>query len=154
MCRAVRYLFGNSERCVSFADAAARLPVMTRSGGARLVTWGRRRLEEGALPAGGWARIGTVTAGAWDRWFPRPVRVPVLGFSEPDRKGRERAYELVRGQCLQGLLARDTDRSLRVYIVMIEPDGEDPLHSRWPRVIRIGAGDVASGWRAGAVPAA
>jgi hypothetical protein len=139
MCRAVHYVHHGRERRVSFTDAAARLPVRTRTGGTRLVAWGRRRHQEGTLPLGGWARIEAVTAGRWDRWFPRPVQIPLLGFTEQDLEGRERSYELVRGQCLQGLLVCDDNRLLRVYVVTVEPEVEDAIHLRWPRVMRLEA---------------
>lgn len=137
MCHAVHYLHRGQEYRVVFTDTAARLPVKTCSGGTRLVAWGRRQRQAGRLPLGGWARIEAVTGGRWDRWFPKPVQIPLCGFVEKDREGRDHSYELVRGQCLQGLLACDENRLLRVYIVVIEPDVEDLHHLRWPRVIQI-----------------
>ena len=139
MCHRAHYLHDGREHRVAFAEAAARLPVRTRGGGTRLVAWGRRRQQEGTLPLGGWARLEAVTAGRWDRWFPRPVRIPLQGFTELDVEGREHVYELVRGQCVQGLLACDAGRLLRVYIITVEPEIEDAIHARWPRVIPLEA---------------
>jgi hypothetical protein len=40
---------------------------------------------------------------------------------------------------LQGLLVCDDNRLLRVYVVTVEPEIEDAIHLRWPRVMRLEA---------------
>ena len=43
-------------------------------------------------------------------------------------------YQLVNGQCLQGVLLQQ-ENEYRVYIVTIEPDDLALYHYRWPHVV-------------------
>ena len=121
---------------VYFPRAGARLPVRLKTGATRLVTWGRRREEAGALPPGGWARLDSVHAGKWQRYGPSPVLIRVEAFMEKDDQGNSHWYDLADEDFIQGLLARDAD-SDRVYVVTVSP--EDPrhaaVHDRWPRIV-------------------
>ncbi len=117
-----------------FPNPAATLPVRTRAGGAELLPWGRRQKQPGKLPLGGWARLDAIHAGRWDRWFPRPVQLPVHSFMEKDIEGNSHWYDLMAGQFIQGLVARD-DAEQRVYIVTIAPERDDTLFERWPRIL-------------------
>lgn len=134
MCQGVYYSHGDRETRVRFADARAMLPVRTRADGVTLLPWGRRPSQAGSLPLGGWARLDSIYAGRWDRWFPQPVKLPVAAFMETDIEGRERWYTLTKGQWLQGLIARDRQER-RLYVVTVEPELEDALHQRWPRLM-------------------
>ncbi len=117
-----------------FPNPAATLPVRTRAGGAELLPWGRRQKQPGKLPLGGWARLDAIHAGRWDRWFPCPVKLPVHSFMEKDIEGNSHWYDLMAGQFIQGLVARD-DAEQRVYIVTIAPERDDTLFERWPRIL-------------------
>jgi hypothetical protein len=134
MCCGVRYTINGQELCIRFAQASARLPVTTTSGRPCLVAWGRRQWQPGQLPLGGWARLDSIYAGRWDRWFPVPVKIPVDGFMERDIEGRERWHTLTRGNWIQGLVARERHER-RIYVVTLEPELMDAVYERWPRIM-------------------
>lgn len=90
------------------------------------------------LPIGGWARIESIYGGVWERYFPKPVKIPVLSFMEKDFEGHSHWYDLQKGQYIQGLVAKEGNER-RVYVVTLEPEPEDAqIHSRWPRVVQLG----------------
>lgn len=134
MCDAVYFSHQGQETRIFFVNPRASLPVRGRGGEHLLLPWGRRRQQIGKLPLGGWARLDAIYAGRWDRWFPVPVKLPLLGFMEKDMEGRSHWYELTRGQCIQGLVARDKHER-RVYVVTIVPEREDAMHLRWPKLL-------------------
>ena len=53
---------------------------------------------------------------------------------EKDIEGRSHWYELTRGQWIQGLVARNNYEQ-RIYVVTVEPEMEDAVHDRWPRIL-------------------
>jgi len=110
------------------------LPVKKRDGGVELIRWGRRKEQAGRLPQGGWARLDSIYAGRWDKWKPRPVKLPVSSFMEKDFSGASRWFDLTKGKWIQGLLVRDHHEQ-RVYVVTIEPEIENSEFERWPRVL-------------------
>jgi len=121
-----------------FPNPKAVLPVKKSDGGIILLPWGRRQKQSGNLPLGGWARLDSIYGGRWDKYFPTPLKIPVLSFMEKDFEGNSHWYDLNEGQYLQGLLAKDNNEQ-RIYIVIIEPEVEDAnIHSRWPRVVQNG----------------
>jgi len=134
MCGGVLYLRGDREVRVYFPNPRAVLPARTRSGDTTLLPWGRRRQQAGKLPLGGWARLESIYGGRWDRWFPIPVKLPIHSFMEKDIEGHECWYSLVGGQCVQGLVARNGHEQ-RLYVVTVEPELEDAIHDRWPRIM-------------------
>ena len=117
-----------------FPNPKAVLPVRTKTGDVELLIWGRRREEQGRLPPGGWARLDAISAGRWDKWFPTPVKLPVARFMEKDARGRSHWYDVSGGFWIQGLVARDAGER-RVYVVTIEPQLEEAVHDRWPRIL-------------------
>lgn len=134
MCGGVYYSHKGQEIKVFFPNPKATLPVKTRDGNHQLLPWGRRQHQIGKLPLGGWARLDSVYAGRWDRWFPRPVKLQVQGFMEKDIENRSHWYELTKGQWIQGLVAR-YNQEQRLYVVTVEPEREDAVHDRWPRIL-------------------
>ena len=121
-----------------FPNPKAVLPVQQKDGNIILLPWGRRQQQVGKLPMGGWARLDSIYGGRWDKWFPKPLKLPVLSFMEKDFEGRSHWYDLNKGQYLQGLLAKEGSEQ-RIYVVTIEPEVEDShIHSRWPRVVQAG----------------
>ena len=134
MCGGVLYSYKGQDVRTFFPNPRATLPVKTRSGEIQLLPWGRRQNQIGKLPLGGWARLDSVYAGRWDRWFPKPVKLQVAGFMEKDIEGHSHWYELTRGQWIQGLVAR-VQHEQRIYVVTIEPEREDAVHERWPRIL-------------------
>lgn len=138
MCGGVQFQHGDAFMRMYFPNPKAMLPVLKRDGGIILLPWGRRQKQPGVLPLGGWARIDSVYAGVWDRYFPKPVKIPALGFMEKDFEGNSHWYDLQKGQFIQGLVARD-GHERRIYVVTIEPEPDDAhIHSRWPRVVQQG----------------
>ncbi len=134
MCETVLYCHDGREWRLAFATAHAQLPVRIRCGDVELLPWGRRQHQQGQLPLGGWARLEGIYAGHWDRWFPQPVKLPLLSFMEKDIEGQARWYDITAGKWVQGLVARD-GHERRVYVVTVEPRVEDAIHTRWPRIL-------------------
>lgn len=122
---AVEYPYLGRDIRVRFSVPGVRLPVRTRSGAVQLLPWGRREGEPGPFPLGCCASLEAIKAGEWDYWFPIPVKLPLTRMLERGRDGRcSWSYPLVRGQCIQGLVARD-GAERRVYVVTLwsETDG-------------------------------
>ena len=134
MCGGVYYLINGQDIRVYFPNPKAQLPVKVRSGGISALAWGRRHKQAGALPLGGWARLDSIYAGRWDRWFPIAVKIPVKSFMEKDLEGHSHWYDLTRGQWIQGLVARHRQER-RIYVVTIEPELAEAVHDRWPRIM-------------------
>ena len=134
MCQAIFYPEAQCSRKVDFHQPQAKLPVLLKAGGVIWLPWGRRQLQKGQLPLGGWARLESIMEGKWDEYFPKPVKIPAQGFVEVDFEGRSQYFKLVKSQSVQGLLAR-VDQELRVYIVTITPERSDAAFARWPKII-------------------
>ncbi len=134
MCGGVYYECLELVTRVYFPNPTAQLPVRKKDGRIALLPWGRRKEQPGALPLGGWARLDSIHAGRWDKWFPIPVRLPIASFMEKDVEGSSHWYDLTKGKYIQGLIARNGQEQ-RVYIVTIQPEMADAVHQRWPRII-------------------
>lgn len=134
MCGAVHYMIDGRDVRVHFPEPHACLPVRCRDGRLVRLPWGRRPRQTGQLPLGGWARLETIHAGRWDRWFPIPVKIAALAFLEKDIEGRAHWFEIGRGKYIQGLVARERHER-RVYVVTICPEMTDAIYERWPRIV-------------------
>ena len=134
MCGGVYYQYQGQDIRVYFPNPKATLPVLTRKKGIALLPWGRRKEQNGNLPMGGWARLDSIYAGRWDKWFPVPVKLYIQQFMEKDIQGSSHWFDLTKGQYIQGLIARDKYEQ-RVYIVTITPELENAVHDRWPRIL-------------------
>lgn len=137
MPEAVIFDYQNKIYTVSFARANAKLPVKTKNGEIKFVTWGRRENENSEMPLGGWARLTALQnerEKKWSIYLPKSVQVPVLKFMEKDFEGRVCWYEVTKGKCIQGLLAKH-ENEYRLYIVTIDPEDLMNCHYRWPRII-------------------
>lgn len=134
MCGGVYFSFEGEELRIYFPNPKAVLPVLRKDGGVVLLPWGRRKEQAGILPLGGWARLDSIHAGRWDRWFPVPVKLPIKSFMEKDIEGSTRWYDLTKGKYVQGLIAREGNEQ-RVYVVTVEPEMSNAEHERWPRVL-------------------
>ena len=134
MCGGVYYVHNGQDSRIYFPNPKATLPVITKNKGIELLPWGRRREQIGNLPMGGWARLDSIYAGRWDKWFPVPVKLPVTQFMEKDIQGNSHWFDITKGQFIQGLIARDKYEQ-RVYVVTITPEFEDAVHERWPRIL-------------------
>lgn len=134
MCGGVYYSINGQDVRVYFPNPKATLPVKKRSGEIDLLPWGRRKEQGGILPLGGWARLDSIYAGRWDKWFPVSVKIPVKSFMEKDVEGHSHWFDLTKGQWIQGLVAR-TGQEQRIYVVTVVPEMEDAVHDRWPRIL-------------------
>jgi hypothetical protein len=133
MCLGVDYEYRDESFRVFFSNPKATLPVRTRSGEYSLLPWGRRKVQRGTLPFGCCARLDSIYAGRWDKWFPVPVKLCVQRFMERDMEGRTRWFDLPKGKWIQGLVAHERHEQ-RVYVVVVEPQLSDALYERWPRI--------------------
>lgn len=140
MCGGVYYSINGQDVRVYFPNPKAVLPVLARNAEIHLLPWGRRREQCGSLPLGGWARLDSIYAGRWDRWFPVPVKLVLKSFMEKDIEGRSHWFDIGRGQYVQGLVARDGHEQ-RVYVVTVEPELIDATYERWPRILSGGGHD-------------
>lgn len=136
MCGGVYYNIEGQDVRIYFPNPKAVLPVKMKNKKIELLPWGRRKEQAGILPLGGWARLDSIYAGRWDKWFPKPVKLPLKSFMEKDLEGQSHWFDLTKGQCIQGLIARDKYEQ-RIYIVTITPEFEDAVHNRWPRIINV-----------------
>lgn len=134
MCGGVLYQQGTELKRVYFPNPKAMLPVRTRQGTVEFLPWGRRKGQAGTLPPGGWARLDAIQRGRWDAWFPIPVKLPIISFMEKDIEGNSHWFDLIRGQFIQGLVARQAGKRL-VYVVTVTPEMPDAVHERWPRIL-------------------
>lgn len=134
MCGGVYYINEGNESRIYFPNPKAVLPVVAKDKSIELLPWGRRKEQKGHLPLGGWARLDSIYAGRWDKWFPIPVKLPIKQFMEKDIQGNSHWFDITKGQFIQGLIARDKYEQ-RVYVVTITPELEDAVHERWPRIL-------------------
>lgn len=134
MCGGVYYIINGEEVRTYFPNPKACLPVKKRTGEIDLLPWGRRKQQAGNLPLGGWARLDSIYAGRWDRWFPTPVKLMVSQFMEKDIEGQSHWFDITSGKWIQGLIAH-CNNERRVYVVTITPEMEDAVHERWPRIL-------------------
>ncbi len=138
MCEATYFQYHDDILRMYFPNPKAVLPVQKKDGNSILLPWGRQQQQKGSLPLGGWARLDSIYGGRWDKYFPKPLKIPVLSFMEKDFEGQSHWYDLNKGQYLQGLLAKHNNEQ-RIYVVVIEPEIEDAnIHKQWPRVIQNG----------------
>ena len=134
MCGGVYYSINGQDVRVYFPNPKAMLPVRKKDNSIDLIPWGRRKQQAGQLPLGGWARLDSIYAGRWDKYFPVPVKLAVKSFMEKDIEGQSHWFDLTRGQYIQGLLAREKHEQ-RIYVVTVVPELADAVHDRWPRIV-------------------
>jgi hypothetical protein len=134
MCGGVYYIINGEEVRTYFPNPKACLPVKKRDNSVELIPWGRRQQQAGHLPLGGWARLDSIYAGRWDRWFPTPVKLMASQFMEKDIEGHSHWFDITSGKWIQGLVAH-WNNERRVYVVTITPEMEDAVHERWPRIL-------------------
>ena len=135
MCQAVTFQLASSHKGkVCFTQAAACLPIQTRSGKVRWIAWGRRLQESGELPYGGTLLRHMLTESPCQELFPRPVKILLTGFFLRDLEDRMRYYPLVKNQLLQGVLLA-SGQEARVYVLMTALERSSLLHLQWPRIV-------------------
>lgn len=136
MCRGVFFHYNDQDMRVYFPNHKALLPIEKKSGEIVLLPWGRRKEQAGKLPLGGWARLDSIYAGRWERYFPRAVKLPIHSFMESDIEGHSQWHDITNGKWIQGLVAREGHEQ-RVYVVTILPEQSDAIYDRWPRILNV-----------------
>src|SRR5689334_17664032 len=134
MPEAIQFTYQHKIHTVHFTQAKAVLPVKLKNGTCTLVPWGRRKNENSEMPLGGWAKIKNNTLERWSSYLPKPVQIIADKFMEKDFEGHACWYEITRGKCIQGLLARENNE-FRVYVVTVDPEDLMNCHYRWPYII-------------------
>jgi len=134
MCGGVEYLREEKKVRTYFPNPQALLPVLLKDGSLNFLPWGRRKEQPGQLPLGGWARLESIQSGRWDKYFPKPVLIPVLQFMEKDKNRKSHWFPVLKGQYIQGLLAH-YENEVRVYVVTLVPKLENAIHDRWPKMV-------------------
>jgi hypothetical protein len=130
----VMYLYQGQMLTVYFSHPKAQLPLRRADGEIKLATWGRRKIQTGELPLGGWANLSSIYQGKWSLYMPKPIRLPIVKFMKKDFEGCTHWYDVTAGQWVQGLVAQEGEE-LRVYIVTITPESHTVCHDRWPRIM-------------------
>ena len=133
MCGGVFYIYKGEEYRYYFPHPKAVLPVKTKTETV-LIPWGRRKEQVGRLPNGGWARLDSIYAGRWEKYFPVPVKLAINQFMEKDIEQASHWFDITKGKWIQGLIARDGSEQ-RVYVVTVEPEMAEAVHDRWPRIM-------------------
>lgn len=123
---------------VYFPNPKAALPVLQADGSVEWLPWGRRKEQEGHLPATGWARVDSISAGKWARFHPQEVRIVADRFMEKDPAGVSHWFDLEDGQAIKGLLVAAGEER-RIYVVTsLPPVGRESIHGRWPVLTEAG----------------
>lgn len=136
MCGGVRiageYTRDGKQLKIYFPNPKAALPVLTGSG-VEWLPWGRRREEPGHSPAGGWARIESITEGRWAKYSPTEAAVPVEAFMEKDAERKSHWFGHSIGKVHIAALVVGTAESKRVYLITGPAPQEFAwVHDRWP----------------------
>ena len=137
MPEAVIFNYQHKIYTIFFAQTKAVLPVKLKNGETKLVVWGRRENENSEMPLGGWVRLTTIkneSNNHWHMYLPKPIQIPAYKFMEKNFEGKSCWYEITRGKCIQGLLAKK-ENEYRIYIVTIDPEDLMNCHYRWPHIM-------------------
>ena len=130
-----RYTQTGQQLRIYFPNPRAALPVRQADGAVAWVPWGRRKEQPGHLPATGWARTDSITAGKWARYRPQPVQVLAERFMEKNAAGASHWFDLEPGQAIEALLIEHGEER-RVYVVTTTPpQGGPTVHDRWPSLV-------------------
>lgn len=133
MCHKIIFNYKNQDRQVSFDNPKACVPVLLRNGQINLFPWGKHRYVAGDLPLGGWLHLDEIYQGKWDKFFPKPVKLPIKAFLVRDLEDQARWFHLPHGKWIQGLMASAKNQRI-VYIVTLAPN-EESVYQRWPRIL-------------------
>lgn len=121
---------------VYFPTPKAALPVLQAGGRAEWITWGRRKEQPGHLPATGWARDDSITAGKWACYQPQTVDVMAERFMEKDEAKQSHWFDLTEGQTIEALLL-ELGEERRVYLVTTAAPHNLQTHDRWPSLMPV-----------------
>jgi hypothetical protein len=133
MCQKVVYTYNQNRFVVSFDQQKAKLPVLLRNGTYEQIRWGRHKNESSSLPYGSTVYLDDILSGTWDKYFPKPVRLPISSFCVRDIEDKATWFHLPSDKWVQGMLIND-DEKLMVYIVALSPIKE-VKYPYWPKVM-------------------
>lgn len=136
MCEAVLYDYLGQLRKSFYTNTNAKLLVLATFERIKLITWGKRELEQNSFPIGGTLYREDIINGKYDFFFPKPVRLSVAKFHIKDNEGKKHWYEVINGLFMQGVLLNNNSE-LRVYVVTISPITPDASFNFWPRLLYI-----------------
>lgn len=132
MCQRVIYFLPTQKHLVSFNDFKARLPVLLQNGQVKPLLWGKKANYSNSLPTGSWLSLDSIKAGKWDKFFPKPVKLPIRSFSVLNNRGIEHWFDITAEKVIQGTVIKH-EKDYYVYIVMLPiQSGEYP---HWPRLL-------------------
>lgn len=145
MCAGIEF----EDRQILFASEDPQLPLLLRDGSVGWVSWGRPYTEQRdrRAPAGGWARLESIQAGAWKKYHAKPVQIPARRFMERAQDGRAVWFDMPPGFVLQGaaIELKNTvqttelgSSTIRAYVVTVPAAGDvAAVHDRMPRLVRL-----------------
>lgn len=142
MCAGIEF----AGRRILWSDDSPQLPMLRKDGGISWAAWGRPYHQERRdCPAGGWARMESISEGKWKRYHPVAVKIPAAAFMERNATGEAVWFPLASGILIQGaaieldnrvMTADRGNKEVRVYVVTVPADETvRPVHDRMPRLI-------------------
>jgi hypothetical protein len=118
---------------VYFPNPKAAFPVMLEDGtDLGWVPWGRRKVQAGDGPPGGWAKRETIDRGGWDKYRPQRALGLISRYMEKDAQRVSHWFDMNDAYALECLVIGEADQR-RVYVVTAAPPAEYAgIHDRWP----------------------
>ena len=144
MCAAIEF----QNRQILFTDDDPQLPLLLRDESVGWVPWGRPYAEQRdrRMPAGGWARLESIHAGAWKKYGAKPVQILARRYMERAKDGRAVWFDVPDGLVIQGAAIKVANATLqaefgaelvRAYVVTVPAIGDvAAVHDRMPRLVR------------------
>ncbi len=131
MCSGIEY----QDALLTWQNTPVKLPVLLRNGEIAWLRWGELHGTQSPFVHGPCARLDSIQSGKWDRYQPRPVKIPLTRYMERDSRGAPCWIKVGPGQHLQGLVATWQGEQ-RLYVVTVEtPKKFRHVQQRWPRVL-------------------
>lgn len=99
--------------------------------------WGKRQGEdpEFEVPVTGWARLLSLKEGKWNRYQPRRVQIPAIGWMEKDADRQSHWFPIRQHQRILGVMIEQRGEKF-VYIVTRPADGPfAAVHDRMPLLV-------------------
>lgn len=135
MCIAAYFHVGTHYEITNFNKTGAKLPIGTKNGRIALIRWGRREVEPGALPFGGWASQESIEQGYWNQFSPQLVQLPVLRFIDINYDSNCVWVDVLPEYSLAGLFIQN-GKEKRVYVVTAKANPMQSLSNKWPKMLK------------------
>ncbi len=124
-------------KAIYFPIPHAQIPVLTETGKRQWLQWEKRKGEDPELdiPVTGWARLLSLKEGTWNRYHPKRVLIPALGWMEKDAQRQSHWFDLESNTGILGIRI-DMDGRGFVYVVTRPAQGEyRAVHHRMPLIV-------------------